>query len=248
MSAVDSASTFLAAERTYLAWVRTCLAVLGFGLAFARLFPVSIYGVNMSNYIAYASIGSSLFLLVDATTRFFIRQKELEEGNFTPGVVGPTVLFISVMVIVLVPAAIGRRSFKKHKRRYTVFGGDTIARGNNASMRKTSGVAYHVEPPTLGGPSVKPYADSGQDVKNTSGVNITVSDSQPDDTYSYASAGGPPRRESSSEAGEGVLDGLLEQMDRRDQEENTQELLGKLDQLVTLMQRAETRGRTKTFT
>lgn len=51
------------------AWVRTCLAVLGFGLAFARLFPVSIYGVNMSNYIAYASIGSSLFLLVDATTR-----------------------------------------------------------------------------------------------------------------------------------------------------------------------------------
>lgn len=40
--------------------------------------------------------------------------------------------------------------------RYTVFGGDTGARANNASMKRPSGVGYHGEPPTLGGPSVKP--------------------------------------------------------------------------------------------
>eukprot|EP00038_Savillea_parva_P009100 m.181268 g.181268 ORF g.181268 m.181268 type:complete len:185 (-) comp15209_c0_seq1:44-598(-) len=127
--------SFLAAERTYLAWVRTCLAVLGFGLAFSQLFPVSMYGVNMSNGIAYCAMASSIFLLIDSTVRYFIRLHDLSTGTFQADKIGPAILFISVLAIILVPATIGRRKVQKIDRRLKRTPADFKSRAAMAMVR-----------------------------------------------------------------------------------------------------------------
>jgi hypothetical protein len=35
----------------------------------------------MSNYIAYCTMASAIFLLIDATTRYFVRLQDLDEGK-----------------------------------------------------------------------------------------------------------------------------------------------------------------------
>jgi len=113
------ASSYLATERTFLAWVRTALAVLGFGLAFANLFPFKIAGHHMGSFIAISSIISSLILLINATVRYYETIDRLEHGKFVQSPVGPAMLVVVVVLLILVPALIGGRKQYKIKKALT---------------------------------------------------------------------------------------------------------------------------------
>lgn len=114
---LSHADTYLATERTFLAWVRTSLAVLGFGLAFARFFPVTVHGVEMSNLIAGCAIISSLILLINCTTRYYVTVDEILRNDFDWDPAGPALLFVMVLGLILAPAFLGGRKEIMHRRK-----------------------------------------------------------------------------------------------------------------------------------
>jgi putative membrane protein len=94
-----SASSFLAAERTFLAWVRTCLALVGFGVAFARIGG----GVGMVFGICTILLGS--VFLANSTWRYFEVTHLMLNSKFEIDRTG--VIVASASCILLILAAIG---------------------------------------------------------------------------------------------------------------------------------------------
>lgn len=75
----------LANERTYLAWIRTCIAVAGLGFLAAGLTFNSTYGEKAHVFAAIAGIGSlsfALSLLLAATHEYRSKRRDINEGVF----------------------------------------------------------------------------------------------------------------------------------------------------------------------
>lgn len=68
-----AARTRMANERTFLTYVRTSLAMLGFGLALIQLHPVR------AGSLGYWAVGLAALLLVIGWVRFRMRQREIEK-------------------------------------------------------------------------------------------------------------------------------------------------------------------------
>ncbi|HKM67761.1 MAG TPA: DUF302 domain-containing protein [Candidatus Acidoferrum sp.] len=107
-----SASDYLAAERTVLAWIRTGIALMGLGFVLARfgLFleefnhlqpdaPVKSYGVSLWIGIALILMGVSVCLL--STLRHLRMLKQLEAGESLFGRSPRLVVGVAVALIVL---------------------------------------------------------------------------------------------------------------------------------------------------
>jgi putative membrane protein len=95
---------YLANQRTFLAWLRTCVALIGLGFVVARfglfLFPIFTGGdpsINATNLVAsietsthYSSIiGTSMVILGIVFTIFALRNyiytyKSIEQGTYSP--------------------------------------------------------------------------------------------------------------------------------------------------------------------
>ena len=79
-------SSLLAAERTYLAWVRTIISIVGFGLVLARYFsPTNAIG----SFVAFTTTSVSGYLLYMATERYFhiiwmLDHKQFDADRLTP--------------------------------------------------------------------------------------------------------------------------------------------------------------------
>ena len=79
-------SSLLAAERTYLAWVRTIISIVGFGLVLARYFsPTNAIG----SVVAFLTTSVSGYLLYMATERYFhiiwmLDHKQFDADRLTP--------------------------------------------------------------------------------------------------------------------------------------------------------------------
>ena len=104
--------TYLAAERTYLAWLRTGLGAIGVALAVGRLVPALIGGSRA----AYAALGAGWaalggFMILHSLTRTRRIDAALRVGDRIPGdwwaVVAITVasLALAVTTLVIVLAA-----------------------------------------------------------------------------------------------------------------------------------------------
>jgi putative membrane protein len=78
----------LANERTYLAWVRTCITIVGLGFLSAGVIYRSYLNVKWEYQIAaFVGIGAVLlasFLLVFATMNYLRKQKDINTESFQP--------------------------------------------------------------------------------------------------------------------------------------------------------------------
>ncbi|WP_426491335.1 YidH family protein [Hymenobacter sp. 102] len=68
-----AARTRMANERTFLTYVRTSLAMLGFGLALIQLHPVR------AGSLGYWAVGAAGVVLLTGWLRFRMRQREIED-------------------------------------------------------------------------------------------------------------------------------------------------------------------------
>jgi len=90
----------LANERTFLSWVRTCLAFIGLGVLVAELVDTEGPAAN--------ALGLALILLgaiaaMAATSRYLRVTRQLDDGRYQSSTVGPLV----VGVVTLLVAAAG---------------------------------------------------------------------------------------------------------------------------------------------
>lgn len=92
----STARDHLANERTYLAWVRTALAVIGFGIVIGKLVETDEFVVDVTGL---GLIGLGAAMLVYAVLRFERVASLLGEGRFAPARVGP--LFLAVLGLVI---------------------------------------------------------------------------------------------------------------------------------------------------
>lgn len=97
----------MANERTYLAWVRTGIAVIALGFVVAK-FGIIIReldrSVSASSYARSSAIGIVLvifgaFLEIMALRSFLRNRKSIEEGNYNPSVLLESTAGILIVVM-----------------------------------------------------------------------------------------------------------------------------------------------------
>ncbi|GGA21177.1 YidH family protein [Paenibacillus physcomitrellae] len=102
---VKSLQQHLANERTFLAWVRTSIAMIGFGFLTAGLAFQSDSFANMGNILArVGGIGAVLLgacVLIWATRDFFLKQKGIRDERLVYSTHLIWFLFISLGLITL---------------------------------------------------------------------------------------------------------------------------------------------------
>jgi putative membrane protein len=94
----------LANERTYLAWVRTAIAIIGIGfLAISLHFNTDIETSYISDSIAIImSIGSvftGMIMMIFATINYFKKLRQINSQTFSPSRFLVTNITILIMVI-----------------------------------------------------------------------------------------------------------------------------------------------------
>ena len=90
----STARDHLANERTYLAWLRTGLSIIGASLALLK------WDYNGTGYVV-AIVG--IVVLINSTQRYFRVMQLLEQGKFEPNVRGILIL-VSVVAVAIVAA------------------------------------------------------------------------------------------------------------------------------------------------
>jgi putative membrane protein len=84
----------LANERTYLAWTRTSLSLIGAGLALLKW---------DGTVLGYLVAATGIILLVTSTRRYFRVMRLLQEGRFAPNVSG--IMFVMTVTVAAIATA-----------------------------------------------------------------------------------------------------------------------------------------------
>ncbi|ODG92626.1 hypothetical protein BED47_18215 [Gottfriedia luciferensis] len=97
----------LANERTYLAWVRTCITIMGVGflitnLHFATLSSSAILGDTLSKIIGLSSIIVGIFALIISTISYFIKGNDINNQTYRSSRILVFYLSISLVLIFLI--------------------------------------------------------------------------------------------------------------------------------------------------
>ena len=95
----DYSTQHLANERTFLAWLRTCIALMGLGFVVARfsLFlkefsiitrnqpvPQNLPTQSSSTMLGMSMIGLGILLIIYALINYLKAQKDIEAGKYLP--------------------------------------------------------------------------------------------------------------------------------------------------------------------
>ena len=110
---IKNYSDHAANERTYLAWVRTSIAIMAFGFLIER-FEIFIVYVgkaiedekHFQSSLSAELVGLGLFLvgiliMVTATLRFFMHKKAIESDEIIPYNVKRTNILLSALIILI---------------------------------------------------------------------------------------------------------------------------------------------------
>ncbi|WP_078594956.1 YidH family protein [Evansella clarkii] len=104
---VKLAQQHLANERTYLAWIRTAIAIMGIGFLVTNLhFTFDVEGIQqvdyVINFVGIASIITGIIILIFSTKDYFNKMTQIEQGIFIPSKVSIYILTAFIFVILFV--------------------------------------------------------------------------------------------------------------------------------------------------
>lgn len=94
----------LANERTFLAWIRTAIAIIGVGFLVSNLHEnmepnLSQVSDYLANIIGISSVGVGILTIIMATSAYFRKYKSINDQTFrTPKI---TVITLGIFVIVI---------------------------------------------------------------------------------------------------------------------------------------------------
>jgi putative membrane protein len=94
----STARDHLANERTFLAWVRTALGLVGLGVLLERLEAGGDRVISLVAGLGFISFGG--LLLIYAVSRYLWVAKNLERGMFPVAIRGPFVIAIGALLVV----------------------------------------------------------------------------------------------------------------------------------------------------
>ena len=95
---IDStARDHLANERTFLAWVRTALGLVGLGVLLERLGAGSDQGIAVAAGVGFISFGG--LTLIYAVSRYLWVARHLERGMFPVAIRGPIVIAFGALLV-----------------------------------------------------------------------------------------------------------------------------------------------------
>ncbi|MDE1819022.1 MAG: DUF202 domain-containing protein [Thaumarchaeota archaeon] len=95
----DRVTEYLANERTFLAWLRTCIALMGLGFVIARFglflkefsiitknqtMPSNLPTQSSSTLLGMSMIGLGILLIIYALVNYLKAQKSIEAGVYVP--------------------------------------------------------------------------------------------------------------------------------------------------------------------
>jgi putative membrane protein len=93
----STARDHLANERTFLAWVRTALGLVGLGVLLERLGAGSDRVITVVAGVGFISFGG--LTLIYAVSRYIWVAKNLERGLFPVAVRGPIVIAVGALLV-----------------------------------------------------------------------------------------------------------------------------------------------------
>jgi putative membrane protein len=94
----------LANERTFLAWIRTAIAIIGVGflvtnLHFTMRSSLSTVGDLLANAIGIASVGVGIITIIMATVVYFKKITTINEQTFTAS--KKYIITLSILIVVI---------------------------------------------------------------------------------------------------------------------------------------------------
>ena len=90
----STARDHLANERTFLAWIRTAISVLGVGIALLKW-----QGLSSAHGYLVLSLGT--MLLISCTYRYLDVTQQLAQNRFVPNVTGNLAVVISILLVMV---------------------------------------------------------------------------------------------------------------------------------------------------
>lgn len=101
-----------AAERTLTSWIQNCLSLIGFGIAFDRIFNALNESISkhdpriatrLTHIIGLSAIALGIFLLILAMIGYLIKVKSLEREEYSYNSYKPTyIVNLSVFVVSII--------------------------------------------------------------------------------------------------------------------------------------------------
>ncbi|MGB5704025.1 MAG: DUF202 domain-containing protein [Polyangiales bacterium] len=93
----STARDHLANERTFLAWVRTALGLVGLGVLLERLGAGSDQAIAMVAGVGFISFGG--LTMIYSVSRYLWVAKNLQRGKFPVAVRGPIVITFGALLV-----------------------------------------------------------------------------------------------------------------------------------------------------
>lgn len=93
----STARDHLANERTFLAWVRTALGLVGLGVLLERLGADGDQAIAVAAGVGFISFGG--LTLIYAVTRYLRVAKNLKQGTFPVAMRGPMVIAVGALLV-----------------------------------------------------------------------------------------------------------------------------------------------------
>lgn len=93
----STARDHLANERTFLAWVRTALGLVGLGVLLERLGSGGEQAITVAAGVGFISFGG--LTMIYSVSRYLRVEKNLRQGKFPVAVRGPIVITFGALIV-----------------------------------------------------------------------------------------------------------------------------------------------------